>query len=864
MEDWLVLKKHPLKLFEADERRYAADLVTGQVIPIDSVTWELLEATSADLEDFLEKLRQKYPNSQIDRAIKRLRHLRERGILFSPESEESSSQEIVSSPNKQPQLFLSGGFLARRQRTDFLTNFNHYCLLTALAKKADIYIPIIPQEEKEEAFDFGEIGIHPLEVRGADSQSHLKWIPKDCDGVLLLNPVVNTEAYELLYFEADVPVIVRWEKSRQFKREMIELTVSSIGLAKEWDAVCFTSSWTKAWFSRLLSRNDHFYTISNGLSLNPSAQPDKHLAKKAVAQFMENEAFAKKPVIGMISGVELQKAIPFLLKLAQRNSHLAFLVLDSTSISLPMGKLSNIAFVGMQSLDDYQALPTLYAAMDLFCFPAGLGTPPSLVLEALNCGIAPVVVGGERLPEELGDAGLLISSAIDRFGNPDFPIEELETAFTALLTNASERQKQETAARNAALRFSWDRAATEILQLLRQLWHKKRLTRKAPTVSVPFVFTHSYDPSSRRVSPATFYLAERAYRSPLEGLLLALEQRHRSPEIEQVLSAVRNRCEIGEDLELPVVKEADRRANKIDSFAEQFEAHFRERAKIYPIGTSYLKRSYLKEVQAVLYSVWSRYCQQAQRPEVFWKNMEDVVSDILWITGMSMEQWFQTQFNPPLGEEDTDFEAIKEKLYEHPLYPMTEHLYYIDFQPALQRGRFILKHLDQLPARTLRFLDLGFGPGVLHSLILQAKPEWNGYGVDISTACYRYAEKLLERKGVGCRSFLSVADVRQLPFSDEAFDFVVAMEVFEHVPNPQAGLSEALRVLKPEGFAIISIPVRLPIGMHLTVFSEVQEVLDLYHQFGLKILDFESQEFQAGQRVFTDTFALLQKSTERR
>ncbi len=863
MRDWLFRQRHPLKLFKVDGRRYVADLVTGQVIPIDLVTWELLEAAPPDSEDFIETLRQKYPDSQIDQAIKRLRNLRERGTLFSPESEESPAKEIVPFQKKRPQLLLPAEFLAHRRKYDFLTNFNHSCLLTALAKKADIYIPITPQKE-EEPFDFGEIGIHPLEICEADDQSPLKWIPKDCDGVLLLNPVVNPGAYESLYFEADVPVIVRWAESRQFKREMIECAISSVGLAKEWDAVCFTSSWTKAWFSRLLSRNDHFYTISSGLSLNSSAQPDKQLAKKAVAQFMENEAFAKKPVIGMILGVELQKAIPFLLKLAQRNSHLAFLVLDSASISLPMGKLSNIAFFGLQSLDDYQALPTLYAVMDLFCFPAGLGTPPSLVLEALNCGIAPVVVGGERLPEELGDAGLLIPSVIDRFGNPDFPIAELEAAFTALLTNASERQQQEAAARNAALRFSWDRAAEEMLQLLQHLRHKKRLASKTPSVSVPFVFTTYYDPSSRRVSPATFYLAEKTYRPLLEGLLLALEQRHRSSEIEQVRSAVHNRCEMGGDLELPVVKEPDRRANKTDSFAEQFDTHFRERAKIYPIGTNYLKRSYLKEVQTIFDSVWSRYRQQAQRPELFWKNMEDVVSDILWITGMSMEQLFQTQFDPPLGEEDTAFEAIKQKLYEHPLYPMTEHLYYIDFQPALHRGRFILKHLNQLPDEPFRFLDLGFGPGVLLSLILRAKPAWRGYGVDISTACHRYAQRLLERKGVQERSVLQVADVRQLPYSNTCFDLVVAMEVFEHVPNPQAGLSEALRVLKPEGFAIISIPVRLPIRMHLTVFSEVQEVLDLYHQFGLKILDFESQEFQPGQRVFTDTFAFLQKPPERR
>jgi len=534
MQDFLFRQRHPFKLFEVGGRKYVADLVTGQVIPIDQVAWELLKATPEDPEGFVETVRQNYEDTQIYQAIARLWALRGRGILFSPEKEIGGPQEIVISPKERPKLFLSGDFLVRRRQYDFLTNFNHYCLLTALAKKADIYIPITSQEEKEELFDFGEIGIHPLEVQRTGGQSPLKWIMRDCDGILLLNPPVD----ELFCFEADVPVIVRWEESHQSKREMMEFAISSISLAKEWDAMCFTSSWTKEWFSSFLPQNDHFYTLSSGLSLNPFESTDKQSAKKAVAIFTENEQFKDKPIIGMIPWMELQKAIPFLLKLAQRNPHLAFLVMDSNPIFLPVGEASNIASFGIQSLEDYQACTILFKALDLLCFPATCGTPLSLVLEVLYRGAAPFVLGKEHIPEELGNAGFLIPSTIDRFSNLTVPIEQLETAFTKFLADSVEREKCEAAARNVTLHFSWDKTAEDFLQLLRHLWHQKSITIKTQRLSPPLVFTYYYNPSSRRISPAAFDMEERTYRPLLNGLLHSLEQRHRSPEIEQVLSSI--------------------------------------------------------------------------------------------------------------------------------------------------------------------------------------------------------------------------------------------------------------------------------------------------------------------------------------
>lgn len=51
-------------------------------------------------------------------------------------------------------------------------------------------------------------------------------------------------------------------------------------------------------------------------------------------------------------------------------------------------------------------------------------------------------------------------------------------------------------------------------------------------------------------------------------------------------------------------------------------------------------------------------------------------------------------------------------------------------------------------------------------------------------------------------------DIEAMPFGSEAFSTVVCTEVLEHVPSPEAALSEIRRVLKPGGRLIGSVPAR--------------------------------------------------------
>ncbi len=53
-------------------------------------------------------------------------------------------------------------------------------------------------------------------------------------------------------------------------------------------------------------------------------------------------------------------------------------------------------------------------------------------------------------------------------------------------------------------------------------------------------------------------------------------------------------------------------------------------------------------------------------------------------------------------------------------------------------------------------------------------------------------------------------DALDLPYDDGAFDFVIASEILEHVPQDDRAIAELVRVLKPGGRLAVTVPRWLP------------------------------------------------------
>lgn len=129
----------------------------------------------------------------------------------------------------------------------------------------------------------------------------------------------------------------------------------------------------------------------------------------------------------------------------------------------------------------------------------------------------------------------------------------------------------------------------------------------------------------------------------------------------------------------------------------------------------------------------------------------------------------------------------------------------------------------------LRVLDVGCGDGVLTWRLSQAGA--HACGVDLSEIAIRYARQQHARYKSDAEFFVS--SCYDMPFPEGHFDAIISSEVIEHVQEPQKLLSEINRVLKRDGVAIISTPVRFtehPADkMHVTEWfpSEFQRLVSI-------------------------------------
>lgn len=90
-------------------------------------------------------------------------------------------------------------------------------------------------------------------------------------------------------------------------------------------------------------------------------------------------------------------------------------------------------------------------------------------------------------------------------------------------------------------------------------------------------------------------------------------------------------------------------------------------------------------------------------------------------------------------------------------------------------------------------LDIGCGGGFLTNALAQSGHRVSG--VDLSQESLRVAAK---NDATGSVSY-QVADAYALPFEDQSFDVVCALDLLEHVDLPEKVIQEASRVLRPGG-----------------------------------------------------------------
>jgi ubiquinone/menaquinone biosynthesis C-methylase UbiE len=102
-----------------------------------------------------------------------------------------------------------------------------------------------------------------------------------------------------------------------------------------------------------------------------------------------------------------------------------------------------------------------------------------------------------------------------------------------------------------------------------------------------------------------------------------------------------------------------------------------------------------------------------------------------------------------------------------------------------------------------RMLDVGCGPAVTVDHF--ARMQFDVYGVDIAPEMIAECERLF---GDLPRVHFSVGRIEKLDFPDSFFDVVTCMGVVEYLEDDDAAWREMVRVTKPGGVVIVTLPNR--------------------------------------------------------
>ena len=98
-------------------------------------------------------------------------------------------------------------------------------------------------------------------------------------------------------------------------------------------------------------------------------------------------------------------------------------------------------------------------------------------------------------------------------------------------------------------------------------------------------------------------------------------------------------------------------------------------------------------------------------------------------------------------------------------------------------------------------LDAGYGAG--HTALAFATAATQVVALDLTPEMLAQVEKLAAERGVS-NVVTRQGDVEKLPFDDDAFDLVTSRYSAHHWPHPADALREIRRVLRPEGFFLLS------------------------------------------------------------
>jgi 2-polyprenyl-3-methyl-5-hydroxy-6-metoxy-1,4-benzoquinol methylase len=200
----------------------------------------------------------------------------------------------------------------------------------------------------------------------------------------------------------------------------------------------------------------------------------------------------------------------------------------------------------------------------------------------------------------------------------------------------------------------------------------------------------------------------------------------------------------------------------------------------------------------------------------------------------------QRRFNQTLRYEDVSYEEACAKVYLNEEYMLTLYL------PGIFVSHFLWRHhyrqLQYYKDRFLplldrssdkRFYEVGTGTGFYTVQVFRHDPRFRGYGIDISPFSRRFTLEHIDNWGFGKQ--LSLRDDDILTATLEPLPFVQAVEVLEHLRDPQAFLHALRRLLAPGGYGFVTAAITAPNADHIYLYWTAEDVIAQLQHAGFTV-----------------------------
>jgi 2-polyprenyl-3-methyl-5-hydroxy-6-metoxy-1,4-benzoquinol methylase len=135
------------------------------------------------------------------------------------------------------------------------------------------------------------------------------------------------------------------------------------------------------------------------------------------------------------------------------------------------------------------------------------------------------------------------------------------------------------------------------------------------------------------------------------------------------------------------------------------------------------------------------------------------------------------------------------------------------------------------------FADVGVGTGFYCRQGLMVDSAFQGKAFDISQHSLDYADRQVTAFGVRDRWTREERDIVARP-PEEKFQFVLSVEVLEHLEDPVAFIRSLKGMLAPGGYAFITAAIAAPNFDHIHLYMNSQDVIDELVEGGFEVVEY--------------------------